>query len=141
MKDKLILILTALLIIVITISIFLNKKQGLQTTPLPRQNTAVEERQIAYEPQAKLQQEQGPLPRRAITIIETPRKEKRDSPVMPDAESVKEGVRGSSSSQSSSSQPGKEEAATQSPSGITIINKEPTAVEKNQMSSKGIMIQ
>jgi len=163
MKIKLILALTALLIILMFIIFFLGQ-WGHKTVSLP-ENLVIENKQVPKEtqkwqwpisqtpsPQQKLPiakippslQQQLPTaqmlsPQRAITIIEEPNKKNKVLPVILDRENKKK-ISESSSSSETTTEADTEKTSLEPEAGITIINKQPTTEEKKEMNAKGIII-
>ena len=160
MKIKLVLALTALLIILMFITLFLSQREH-KTISSP-ENSVIRNKQapnetqkwqwpiaetpstqrklpIAETPQQQLPTAQKLLPQRVITIIETPNKKNKALPVILDTENEKEGS-GSSSSSKTTAAAVAEKASLEPQAGITITNKQPTAEETKEMNAKGIII-
>ena len=140
MRIKTVLILTIVLIAAALIILFFIRK-GLKTASLPEENTAPEETEITNQEQPK----ETTAPRRiiqqgAITVIETPHRE--HATPAPLAKAKENEMRRANSPSSSQGTPLQitSSAAPSAAAGITVINKEPTPIEKKEMQSKGIMI-
>lgn len=146
MRTKIMFALTALIVILLFINLFLNQ-QAPKTAPLP-ENPAIENKQAPDEMHWPIGE--APLPRRAITVIEKsgrgnkalPQildKEDNVQPAPIDKESKREKAKNPASIETT---PVSEAGQTsyESEAGITIIDKQPTAEEKEEMKAKGIVI-
>ena len=149
MKNKLVFVLAALLIIILFISLFLGRQ--VPKTSTLQENPAIENKQMPDEMQWPIRETgQMPSPRRTITIIEAPGRENRAQlpildkenmaqPVRIDKESEKEEAENAASTETTADSE-IEDASSESEAGITILDKQPTEEEQQEMRSKGVVL-
>jgi hypothetical protein len=144
MKIKLMLALTALLIILAFISFFLGQK-GPAIAPVSEKPAIEAEQKPSGIEWPILDM---PLPKRAITVIKTPGKENRSIITFPDKENKARSAlidkenkreRANSQSQEAISGPEAKETSFESEAGIAIMNKQPAVEEQEEMITKGIV--
>ena len=149
MKNKLVFVLAALLLIILFISLFLGRQAPKISTL--QENPAIENKQMLDEMQWPIRETgQMPSPRRAITIIEAPGRENRAQlpildkenmaqPVRIDKESEKEKAKNAASAETTAGSE-IEDASSETEAGITVLNKQPTEEEQQEMRSKGVVL-